>query len=280
MMRAACVQMHSRADVAANLEQAEAGVKAVAKAGATLVILPEAFAYLGPHEGKLRILEPLPGGGPILDRCRCIARQAGVHLILGGFHELSPEPDKAYNTAVHLDAEGEVRALYRKIHLFDISLPGGATFQESDCTLPGDRTVVTDTPCGRLGLSICYDLRFPRLYMELSAAGAELLAVPSAFTVETGKAHWHVLLRARAIESRCYMLAPAQIGPHFGKRCSFGHSLIVDPWGEVIAEQEEGTGGIWADMDRSYLQQIRRRLPVPGNFIIAGAGEVESVSVR
>jgi len=266
---AACIQMCSRDDVESNLAQAGEAIRTAASAGAELILLPEAFAYLGPEEGKRKILEPLPEGGAILDRCRTLARQARVHLVLGGFHEAAPAPDtgKGYNTAVHLDPEGEIRAMYRKIHLFDVSLANAVQLQESSRTLAGDHPVVTDTPCGRLGLSICYDLRFPGLYARLVAMGAELLAAPSAFTSITGAAHWHILLQARAIETQCYMLAPAQSGFHHGKRTSYGHSLVADPWGRILSEHATGPGVIHAAIDLAELHRIRRELPALPRFL-------------
>lgn len=268
--RIAAVQLCATPDVDANLTAAERLVREAADAGAAVAMLPEAFAYLGPEQGKRDILEPLPSSraaaegfepGPILARCQALARDTGLHLILGGFHEASPDPDKSFNTCVHLDAGGAVIACYRKIHLFDVSLDDGTQLRESARTLPGDRSVTTEMPFGTLGLSVCYDLRFPALYQRLADLGAVAVTVPSAFTRPTGAAHWHVLLRARAIEAQCYVIAPAQHGRHWEKRASYGHSLIIDPWGEVLAEQADGDGVLIADVDPARAAAVRRQLP-------------------
>lgn len=268
--RIAAVQLCATPDVDANLAAAERLVQAAADAGAAVAMLPEAFAYLGPEQGKREVLEPLPEPGtsndgfrpgPILTRCQALARDTGLHLILGGFHERAPEPDKSFNTCVHLDAEGAVTACYRKIHLFDVSLDDGTQLRESARTRPGDRAVTTELPFGTLGLSVCYDLRFPALYQRLADLGAIALTVPSAFTRPTGAAHWHVLLRARAIEAQCYVVAPAQHGRHWEKRASYGHSVIIDPWGEVLAEQADGDGVVLADVDPDRVAAVRRQVP-------------------
>lgn len=241
----AAIQLCATPDVDANLAAAERLVRQAAERGAAMALLPEAFAFLGPEQAKLSILEPLPDPadppaaftpGPILVRCQALARETGLHLILGGFHERAPEPDKSYNACVHLAPDGAVLARYRKIHLFDVSLADGTVLRESSRTLPGTEARVTETPFGGLGLTVCYDLRFPYLYQRLADLGAVAVTVPSAFTRPTGAAHWHVLLRARAIEAQCYVIAPAQHGRHWEKRSSYGHTLVVDPWGEIVGE--------------------------------------------
>ncbi|NJN50621.1 MAG: carbon-nitrogen hydrolase family protein [Gammaproteobacteria bacterium] len=259
-MRTAVVQMRSTADVEANLDSAARLVDRAADLGAEIALLPEAFAYIGPGSGKQAILEPLPGGGPILERCRRLARDRALPLLLGGFHERAAD-GRAHNTAVHLDATGEIVALYRKIHLFDVDLADGTRLAESDGTAPGAQAVVTQTAFGTLGLTICYDVRFPALYQALVDRGAVAIAVPSAFTASTGKDHWHVLLRARAIECQAYVLAPAQWGSHGQSRSSYGHSLIVDPWGCVIAECSDGEGVAVAELDIAKVNEARRGLP-------------------
>ncbi|HEY0714689.1 MAG TPA: carbon-nitrogen hydrolase family protein, partial [Polyangia bacterium] len=181
---------------------------------------------------------------------------------LGGFPEkVENQPNRLGNTAVLLGPEGDVRATYRKVHLFDVEIPGGHRFCESDSVLPGDQPAVADTPWGGLGLSICYDLRFPELYRRLVSAGARVIAVPAAFTRETGKDHWHVLLRARAIENQIYVFAPAQWGFHGGNRSSYGHAMVVDPWGVVLAECGERDGYALAPIDFAYLDKVRTTLP-------------------
>lgn len=269
-VRVAAAQLCATPDVDANLDTAERLVAGASDGGAAVVFLPEAFAFLGPEQAKREILEPLPDPsdehsgftpGPILARCQHLARTAGVHLVLGGFHETSPEPGKSFNTCVHLDPLGRVAACYRKIHLFDVSLADGTELQESARTLAGDRAVVTRVPFGLLGLTVCYDLRFPYLYQALADLGAIAMTVPSAFTRPTGAAHWHVLLRARAIETQSYVIAPAQHGRNWEKRTSYGHSLIIDPWGEVVAELEDGDGVVMAEIDPARLDSVRSQLP-------------------
>lgn len=272
--RIAAVQLCATPDVAANLSVLSRLTRAAADAGAEVVMVPEAFAFLGPEREKQQILEPLPkppaaGGqtsaafsaGPILSHCQALARDTACHMILGGFHEASEDPEKSYNTCVHLNPDGEVAACYRKIHLFDISLSDGTALRESARTLPGREAVTADLPFGRLGLSVCYDIRFAYLYQRLVDLGAMALTVPSAFTRPTGAAHWHVLLRARAIECQSYVIAPAQHGHNWGKRSSYGHSLIIDPWGQVLAELAEGDGFIVADIDPAEVARVRRELP-------------------
>lgn len=255
------VQMTSTGDVEANLEATERLIGRAADDGASLVVVPECFAYLGPEEGKLEIAEPLPAGGPILARCQAAAKARGVEVVLGGFWEKGDDPAKVRNACVHLGADGAIRAIYRKIHLFDVDLPDGTRLMESETVEPGTEVVVTDAPFGKLGLSVCYDLRFPELYRRLVDRGAIALAVPAAFTLTTGKDHWHVLLRARAIESQSFVLAAAQTGHHHGRRWSYGHALICDPWGTVLAECGEGEGVATAWIDPAVVERVRRGLP-------------------
>jgi deaminated glutathione amidase len=260
-IRAAVVQMCSTPDVDANLARAEVLAREARSQGAELILLPEAFAFLGPEDEKQRIVEPLPEGGPILARCQALARELGAALVLGGFHERGPTPERAFNTAIHLAADGRIVDLYRKIHLFDVDLADGTRLRESARTAPGNEVVVSPTPFGPLGLSVCYDVRFPELYRQQAARGAVMLAVPSAFTLHTGRDHWHVLLRARAIECQAYVLAPAQWGRHHGSRVSYGHSLICDPWGCVIAECSDGEGVAVATLDPALVRRVRSELP-------------------
>ena len=215
----------------------------------------------GHGDHRLSIAERLDGGGPILTAMADLARATRVHLLLGGFPERSEEPRLIHNTSVVLDPDGQVVATYRKIHLFDVDLPGGARFRESDAVKPGVEPVIAALPFGAVGLSVCYDLRFPELYRALAARGARILAVPAAFTAETGKDHWHVLLRARAIENQAFVLAPAQFGTHGGKRASYGHALVIDPWGVVLAESGNHEGVAVADLDLAYQDEVRRTLP-------------------
>jgi deaminated glutathione amidase len=259
--RVGVVQITSGPDVEPNLQAVARTVRGAAGDGAELVVVPECFAYLGPEEGQHGVAEPLPDGGPILTRCQELARETGVELVLGGFWERVPGGSKVRNACIHLRADGSLAALYRKIHLFDVDLPDGTVLAESRTVEPGHEVVVTDAPFGRLGLSVCYDLRFPELYRRLVDEGAVAVAVPAAFTLTTGKDHWHVLLRARAIEQQCYVLAAAQTGRHWGTRVSYGHALIADPWGTVIAECGDGEGWAVGTVDPDRVQRVREALP-------------------
>ena len=267
----AAVQMTSGEDVEANLERARELVREAATAGALIVGLPENFAYLGSRQDhRLNIAEELPPVdadqhrdlGPILGAMRALALKAGVWLLLGGFPEKSSSSNRIRNTSVLLNPEGTISAIYRKLHLFDVDVPGGKRFRESETVEAGDDVVVAPTPWGGLGLSICYDLRFPELYRAHAAKGARIVAVPSAFTLETGKDHWHVLLRARAIENQVYVMAPAQIGAHGPTRRSYGHALVVDPWGVIVAECADQEGFALARLDFAHQDRLRAALPV------------------
>ncbi len=258
----AVVQHNAGTDVAQNLTTLTALTRQAAAAGAQLIAWAEAFAYLGRHEGKQEILEPLPQGGPILSHCQALAKELKCALLLGGFHESVPgDPQRCYNTSVYLNEAGQVTALYRKIHLFDVNIENGPRLMESRQTAAGDIAVTTTTAFGTLGLSICYDLRFPSLYQHLTDLGAIAHSVPSAFTATTGEAHWHALLRARAIENQSYIIAPAQHGQHSANRASYGHSVIVDPWGRVLAEIADGDGYAIATIDPQEVAQVRKQLP-------------------
>ena len=264
--KVAVVQHNAGTDVEQNLSTLETLSKQAASEGAGLIAWAEAFAYLGRHDGKKEILEQLPEGGPILRRCQQLARTLGCDLLLGGFHEAMPDDsDRCYNTSVYLTSTGDIAAMYRKIHLFDVSIPDGPQLMESRQTAPGDKAVCVQSPMGTLGLTVCYDVRFPALYQRLVQMGAVALTVPSAFTATTGAAHWHALLRARAIESQSYVIAPAQHGAHSTNRASFGHSIIIDPWGEVIAELPEGDGYVIADVDPQRVADIRSQVPSLAN---------------
>jgi predicted amidohydrolase len=260
--KVAAIQLNSGPDVDRNLKRAEALVREAASDGAVLCVLPENFAYLGPEDEKFAIAEPLPAGGPILQRMVELARETRCELVLGGYHEKTDQPRKLRNACIHLSEQGKIQAIYRKIHLFDVDLADGTKLQESAAVEPGADIVVTDTRAGRLGLSVCYDLRFPELYRKLVDHGATLLTVPAAFTLTTGKDHWHVLLRARAIEAQAYVIAAAQTGLHFGSRRSYGHALISDPWGTIVAEcGGDNVGYALAAVDQAYVEDVRTRLP-------------------
>ncbi len=268
----AAVQMTSGEDVDANLERCRELVREAATAGALIVGLPENFAYLGSSQDhRLAIAEELPLAGerqepgPILTAMRALALKAGVWLLLGGFPERGRDGTRIRNTSLLLDPEGTIVAVYRKLHLFDVDVPGGRRFRESETVEPGSDVVVAATPWGGLGMSICYDLRFPELYRAMAAQAARIIAVPSAFTYETGKDHWHVLLRARAIENQAYVMAPAQFGAHGPTRRSYGHALVVDPWGAVIAECGDHEGFALGRLDFAYQDKVRAALPCLGH---------------
>lgn len=266
-VRAAVVQMTSKADLKANLVQASSLVEKAVASRAELIGLPENFAYLGSDHGKVALAEEVSSGsqGPILGTMRELARKHRVTLVLGGMPEKSGSPDQVYNACVVLGPNGRLLAKYRKIHLFDVDLPqvqGGGQWKESETVIPGQEAVTVDIPWGRVGLTVCYDLRFPELYRTLSSFGALAFFVPAAFTHFTGKDHWEALLRARAIENQAYVLAPAQVGKHSEGRDSWGHAMIVDPWGLKVASVEEGAGVAIADLDTEYIRRVRGSLPV------------------
>lgn len=263
---AAAAQMTSTADLAANLETCRARAAEAAEAGCKLLVLPENFAFLGEHErDKLAVAEVLDGGapGPALSMLQDVARAHRMWVVGGGMAErIDGDGDRTYNTLVVVSPDGDVVARYRKLHLFDIDIPGKATLRESANTAAGDDVVVVETEVGRIGASICYDLRFPELYRRLVLdEGAEVVVVPAAFTKHTGTYHWHTLLRARAIENQCYVVAAAQTGRHNAKRESYGHSLIIDPWGDVVAELPDGDGLAVGEIDLAKLDDVRKRMP-------------------
>src|SRR6185503_9317546 len=232
-LRVAAVQMRSTADLAQNLATVADLTARAASEGAQLVALPECFSFLGRGEGdKLAIAESLGGSGPIMSTLRELAIKHGVYMLGGGTPEIVPgDAKRTFNTALVINPGGHLIGAYRKVHLFDVDIPGGAVLRESDATAPGDELVVVDIAGAPVGVSICYDVRFPELYRALvKDMGAEVLLVPAAFTAHTGAAHWHLLLRARAVEDQAWVVAPAQWGRHNEKRESYGHSLVVDPW--------------------------------------------------
>ena len=263
-LRVGAVQMRSTDDLAANLATVRTLTHRAAADGAKLVVLPECFSFLGRGEGdKLRIAEPTDGNGPIMTTLRELATQHGIWIVGGGTPELIPDdPKRTYNTAVVLSPAGALAARYRKIHLFDVDIPGGATLRESDATAAGDELVVVPIEGANVGMSICYDVRFPELYRCLvKDRGAEVLLVPAAFTAHTGAAHWHLLLRARAVEDQAWVVAAAQWGKHNEKRESYGHSLISDPWGTIVGEQQSGDGVVMATLDSATVAKRRTQLP-------------------
>jgi predicted amidohydrolase len=260
-VRVALVQMTSTDDVAANLAAASTLVEQAAERGAALIALPENFAYLRREGAPHACAQDLDGA--IVERLRALARRLRVRILGGSFPEAIPNDARVFNTSVLVSPAGEIEAVYRKIHLFDVDLgaSGGGVYRESAHVAPGKEIVVAQTPDAVLGLSICYDVRFPELYRALAARGAQILFVPSAFTRETGKDHWEVLLRARAIENQAFVLAPAQCGRHSETRASHGRSLVIDPWGRVVAQGGDRPCVVVADCDLGELAQVRTNLP-------------------
>lgn len=231
--------------------------------GCSLVATPEATTYLGPHDKKVELAEQVDG--PTHRRLARLAEELGIHLLIGSVAERAEgDQRRCHNTSLLFGPAGELIASYRKMHLFDVDIPGGVSFAESRTCARGSELVVASTSLGEIGLSICYDLRFPELYRALLDRGAQILTVPSAFTLMTGKDHWHVLLRARAIETQCYVLAPGQWGAHDdeGLRRSYGHSVIIDPWGTVVAECSDGEGLCVAEIDLDRVASVRRSMPL------------------
>jgi deaminated glutathione amidase len=253
------VQMTSTADRTRNLDTALRLVNEAADLGAKLVGLPENFAYMGPEDERLAGAETLEG--PTLSALREVARWRAIHVLAGSIAEKVDVPKKTANTSALIADDGSIVAAYRKIHLFDVSIPDGARYAESEVVVPGDKVVVAPTQLGRIGLTVCYDLRFPELFRRLAELGAEVITIPSAFTLFTGKDHWEVLVRARAIENLAYVLAPAQVGRHSANRQTFGNAMIVDPWGVVLARCADGEGVCVAPLKRDRLEKVRQELP-------------------
>jgi predicted amidohydrolase len=260
---AAAVQLTSTADRGRNLETADRLTRAAAAAGATLVLLPEKWSVLGTPEQTAAGAEPFDG--PALSWAGATARELGIDLVAGSIAERVPGQEKGSNTSVHFGPDGEVQASYRKLHMFDVEV-GGRTYRESDHEQPGDEIVLTQTADGTpVGLTVCYDLRFPELFRILAVRGARVLTVPAAFTLATTREHWEVLLRARAIEDQCFVVAANQIGEHAPGIRSGGRSMIVDPWGVVLAQAPDTETFITAELDFARLEEIRRSVPSLAN---------------
>jgi len=277
MGNVAAIQMTSSHDVAENLAAAGALLREAKDAGALVACLPENFSFIGLKDAdKLEVAEA-DGNGPVQAFLSDTARQLKMWILGGTIVIRTNDSSRVANSSLLIDADGKRVARYDKIHLFDVTIPGrNEQYRESNHVLPGRNPVVADTPVGKLGLSVCYDMRFPELYRELVSQGAEWLAMPAAFTVPTGRAHWETLLRARAIENLCYVVAPAQSGLHTSGRETYGDSLIVDYWGQVLSRLAKGTGVITADIDLASQAESRARFPALDNrqLGLAGAGAV------
>jgi predicted amidohydrolase len=262
-MRVAVCQLNAREDRTANLTTARGLLDRAAAAGADLAVLPEFTDYLGPASTEPK---PEPLDGEYAQFFAQAARELSMWVHAGSFHEAGPDPEHSYNTSVVFDRSGDLAGVYRKIHLYDVEIPGRVSYRESATVAAGDTPATVPVEGVTLGLSICYDLRFPELYRHLAVhGGAQVLAVPAAFMLHTGRDHWEVLLRARAIENQCYVVAAAQIGDHNPGRTCFGRSMIVDPWGTVVAQAPDTVGVTVADLDLDRLGGIRADLPSLAN---------------
>jgi len=276
--------MNSGADIDANFRTAALLAERAAARKAAMLCLPECFAFIGVTVNTANVAMAESLTGTLMTKYTALAKRHNLWLSLGGFQEKSDKEAHAYNTHVIVNNQGNIVSTYRKIHLFDVDVPNGTSHRESSYTIPGDKVVVCDSPVGKLGLTVCYDMRFPELYAALAKLGAQVIMVPAAFTLKTGLAHWHVLLRARAIENQCYVVAAAQFGMHNpgatlpatdkeGKedkeakkagplKESYGHACVIDPWGAVIAEASDGVGLTFAEIDLERVKQVRTAMPV------------------
>jgi deaminated glutathione amidase len=258
-MRVAVVQLNSRDDKEANLATAEHFIDQAAAAGAQLVALPEYFSFLGPEEAFADNAEPIPG--PTIDRLRERARRHNIYLHCGSIIEKSEHPGKIFNTSVILSPDGQIICRYRKVHMYDVNLGDNLVYSESAVIEPGREITTCQLGDLHVGLAICYDLRFPELFRILALRGAQTFVLPAAFTVATGRDHWEVLLRARAIENQAYVIAPAQIGEHPVAKYCYGRSMIIDPWGVVVAKAPDVVSTVCAEIDIGRINRIRLELP-------------------
>lgn len=254
--RAGLIQLNSQDDIVANIHAVEQYIREAVKQGATFICTPENTFYMK---------EPGSSGYPDvsmgIERCRVLAKELGAWILIGSA-QIPTASGRSNNRSILINDQGQIVAKYDKIHLFDVTLKNGEAYNESARVEGGQAAVGTDTPWGKVGMTVCYDLRFPQLFRMLAKSGAEIITVPAAFTYTTGSAHWHVLLRARAIEDGCFILAPAQCGCHPGKRRTYGHSLVVAPWGEIIAEASEDTTGVTiAEINMDKVQEARSMIP-------------------
>jgi len=260
-MKVALLQMTAGIDPSANARTLVDAVHAAAEGGAHMLFTPEMSGCLDRDRARSGAIISAEADDPVLAAVRAAAREKGLWVHLGSLAISDPASGKRRNRGFLIDEAGEIRARYDKIHLFDVDLPGGESWRESNSYVGGDRAAMARTPWGNLGLTICYDLRFPDLYRALSNAGADIISVPAAFTVPSGEAHWHVLLRARAIESSAFIIATGQVGLHEDGRRTYGHSLVVDPWGAVLLDAGSEAGLYWADLPLDRIADVRQRIP-------------------
>jgi predicted amidohydrolase len=261
IFKAACVQNTAERDVAPTMATLSDLIRRARDAGGDLIMTPEVCAMLEPRRTLAATKVELEESNAALAMFKDLAKETGAWILVGSMAVKLSDGDRFANRSFLVTPEGEVTAKYDKIHMFDVDVAEGESYRESRGYRPGDHAALAATPWGALGMTVCYDMRFPYLYRELAKAGADFLAAPSAFTVPTGRAHWHVLLRARAIENGCFMFAPAQVGEHAEGRKSYGHSLIVDPWGEVLADGGEEVGIVTAKIDVSKVAEARAKVP-------------------
>ena len=274
-MKIACVQMTSAQDPAVNMPVIEARLRKAAALGAQLIALPETCVFMERGRKAMQARLTTQKDNPDVKQITALTAELGVHVLIGSMVLASDDTPKAVNRSLLLAPDGAVAAQYDKIHMFDVTLANGETHAESANYQPGNTLSLADIGGMKLGLSICYDVRFPTLYRRLAQAGADIISVPSAFTRPTRKAHWHILLRARAIETGCFIIAPAQVGAHENGRETYGHSLIVDPWGHVLAEAGDDDDMILADLDVSLVEKARAQIPAlaHGRGFATPAGE-------
>ena len=266
LLRAACIQMRSTPEIAPNIETARALIRAAAEQGANFIATPEMTNLLDIRPGQARSRIQSESDEPCLKALSDLAGSLNITVLIGSLAVALPDDDRFANRSYLIGPDGEIRARYDKVHMFDVEIGDGQAYRESKAYRAGRTATVADTPIGRVGMTICYDLRFPHLYRVLGQAGAELITIPAAFTRVTGEAHWHVLVRARAIETGCFVLAPAQGGHHEDGRETYGHSLIVSPWGEIIAEADhDAPGFIVVDLDLAQVAKARARIPALTN---------------
>lgn len=262
-LRVAIVQMNSQDDKAANIDVAMRGIERAAREGARLVSLPEVWTYLGPNEGNAGAAETIPG--PLTDQLAATARDLDIYLHAGSMYERVAGDDRLANTTVVFGPKGEIIGTYRKIHMFDVDLDEDTVYRESDTVAPGDEIVTVDVDGTTVGLAICYDLRFPELFRILTLRGADVIMLPAAFTLATGRDHWEPLIRARAIENQTFMVAAGQVGKHPPGQWCYGRSLIVDPWGVVMAQASDAPTVISAALDLTQLERVRGQVPSVAN---------------